>query len=52
MPHWCFGNGIQADRSTWTVEDTILAVALLFAQFFGATSDSLEHFFHLTLLVG
>ena len=39
-------------ESTQTVEDTILTVALLFAQFFGASSDSLEHFFHLTLLVG
>jgi len=39
-------------ESTWTVEDTILTVALLFAQFFGASSDSLEHFFHLALLLG
>ena len=30
----------------------VLTVALLFAQFFGASSDSLEHFFHLTLLAG
>jgi hypothetical protein len=27
-------------------------VALSFAQFFGASSDSLEHFFHLALLLG
>src|SRR6202040_1910739 len=26
--------------------------ALLFAQIFGASSDSLEHFFHLALLLG
>src|ERR1700684_1680114 len=39
-------------ESTLTVADTILTVALLFAQFFGASSDFLEHFFHLTLLIG
>src|ERR1700721_2655538 len=39
-------------ESTLTVADTILTVALLFAQFFGASSDSLEHFLHLTLLIG
>jgi hypothetical protein len=39
-------------ESTLTVADTILMVLLLFAQFLGAFSDSLEHFFHLTLLVG
>src|ERR1700747_1346427 len=27
-------------------------VAVLFAQLFGASSDSLEHFFHLALLLG
>jgi hypothetical protein len=31
---------------------TTLRAALLFAQFFGAPSDSLEHFFHLALLRG
>jgi hypothetical protein len=39
-------------ESIQTVENTILTVVLLFAQFFGASADSLEHFFHLTLLVG
>jgi hypothetical protein len=39
-------------ESTQTVEDTILTVAVLFAQFFGASSDSREHFLQLMLLVG
>ena len=39
-------------ESTLTVADTILTMLLLFAQFFGAFSDSLEHFFHLALLLG
>jgi hypothetical protein len=34
-----------------TVEDTILTAALFFAQFFGASCDSLKHFFHLALLL-
>ena len=34
------------------MKDLILTTALLFAQFFGASSDPLEQFFHLTLLVG
>jgi hypothetical protein len=34
-----------------TANDTILTVALSFAQFFGASYDSLERFFHLALLL-
>jgi hypothetical protein len=34
------------------LRNTILTVALLFAHFFGAFCDSLEHFFHLALLLG
>jgi len=34
------------------VEGSILTVALLFGQFFGAFCDFLEHFFHLALLLG
>jgi hypothetical protein len=33
-------------------KDTILTVALLFAQLFGAFSNSLKHFFHPALLLG
>ena len=39
-------------RAPEYVRYTILTVALLFAQFFGASSDSLEHFFQLPLLLG
>lgn len=34
------------------VRDAILTLALLFDQFFGASCDSLEPFFHLELLLG
>src|SRR5258707_12564139 len=47
---WRQSPGFQ--RVPRCVKDTILTVALLFAQFFGASSDSLEHFFHLALLLG
>jgi hypothetical protein len=39
-------------ESPLIVADTILTAALLFVQFFGASSDFLEHFFHLKLLIG
>jgi hypothetical protein len=53
--HWRFGLNLESpgfQRVRKYVKDTILTVALLFAQFFGASSDSLEHFFHLPLLRG
>jgi hypothetical protein len=34
------------------VKDAILKGSFLFGQFFGAFSDSLEHFFELALLLG
>jgi hypothetical protein len=42
---WCHSRIALLLESTQTVEDTILTMTLLFAQFFGASSDSLEHSF-------
>lgn len=39
-------------RAPKYVKDTILTAALLFAQSFGASSDSLEHFFYLAVFLG
>jgi hypothetical protein len=52
---WRFGVNLESSgfqRTPKCVKDTILTVALLFAQLFGASSDSLKHFSHLALLLG
>jgi hypothetical protein len=48
-PIW---NRVASGTALEFVKDTVLTVATLFAQFFGTSSDSPEHFFHLALLLG